>query len=89
MRSKNKPRQTAAESRHAAVIAGMDCIVCGQGGPSEVHEPEQGMWWIAIPLCSECHRGRNGWHGDRLRWKLRKVSELSAINQTIEAVCAG
>ena len=88
MRSKNKPRQTAAESRHAEVIAGMPCVVCQAPPPSEVHEPEQGYWWISIPLCAECHRGRNGWHGDRLRRNLRKMSELSAINQTIGAIYA-
>lgn len=82
MRSKNKPKQTAAESAHAARVASMNCIVCDAPSPSEVHEPEQGMWFIAIPLCFECHRGKDGWHGTRLRWSLRKMTELKAINET-------
>ena len=84
MKSKNKPRQTAQESAHAAILADMDCVVCEAPGPSEIHEPEQGLWFIALPLCTACHRGPDGWHGTRLRWKLRRVNELQAINRTIE-----
>ena len=84
MRSKNKPRQTAAEAAHAEIIAGMDCVVCDTPPPSEVHEPEQGLWFVSMPLCPLCHRGPDGWHGTRLRWKLRRINELQAINKTIE-----
>lgn len=88
MFSKNKPKPTKAEADHIARVAAMDCIVCGAPGPSEVHEPEQGLWFASMPLCTPCHRGPEGWHGTRLRWKLRKVSELSAINQTIKELSA-
>ena len=84
MRSKNKPAPTAAERRHIARIAAMSCIVCDTAGPSEVHEPEQGYWHISLPLCPPCHRGPEGWHGTRLRWTLRKMTELKAINETIK-----
>lgn len=84
MKSKNKPRQTAAEAAHAEIIANMDCVVCDTPPPSEVHEPEQGLWFVSMPLCPLCHRGPDGWHGTRLRWKLRGISELQAINKTIE-----
>lgn len=84
MQSKNKPKPTKAEADHIARIAELDCIVCKAPGPSEVHEPEQGLWFASMPLCAACHRGPEGWHGTRLRWKLRKVSELSAINETIK-----
>lgn len=83
MRSKNKKAQTAAESVHVERIAEQPCVVCDAPPPSEVHEPEQGMWWISMPLCAECHRGAQGWHGTRLRWSLRKMTELKAINLTI------
>lgn len=84
MKSKNKPRQTAHEALHAETVAAMDCVVCDASGPSEVHEPEQGLWFISLPLCPSCHRGPEGWHGTRLRWKLRGISELQAINRTIQ-----
>ena len=88
MQSRNKPKPTAAEAAHISRVAELPCIVCEAPGPSEVHEPEQGMWWISMPLCTACHRGPEGWHGTRLRWKLRKVSELSAINETIKELSA-
>jgi hypothetical protein len=82
MRSKNKPAPTAAERAHIARVAALPCVVCGTEGV-EVHEPQQGLWWISCPLCPACHRGPEGWHGTRLRWKLRKVGELDAINRTL------
>lgn len=88
MKSKNKPAQTKAESTHAACIAEQPCVVCKAHGPSEVHEPEQGLWFASMPLCYACHRGPDGWHGTRLRWSLRKMTELKAINQTIESIYA-
>jgi len=83
VRSKNKPAQTKAESAHAERIAAQPCVVCEASAPSEVHEPEQGLWFASMPLCFDCHRGPEGWHGTRLRWSLRKMTELRAINQTI------
>lgn len=83
MHSKNKPKQTAAEKQHVARVAALPCVVCDSHEGSEVHEPEQGMWFISMPLCPACHRGPEGWHGNRLRWKLRKMDELKAINETL------
>lgn len=83
MQSKNKPAQTVAEREHVAKLAVLPCIVCG-GGPVEVHEPEQGLWFAAMPLCATCHRdNKRGWHGERLNWKARKWGELDAINATV------
>ena len=91
MRSKSKPAQTKGERLHVARVAQLDCVVCGAVGPSVVHEPEQGMWWLAVPLCPACHGGPGfpeGWHGTRLRWSLRKMTELKAINLTHERLHA-
>lgn len=82
MQTKNKKPQTAAERRHTAKVAQLACIVCEAPGPSQVHEPEQGMWFISVPLCPRCHTGPEGWHGTRLRWTLRKITELKAIDET-------
>lgn len=88
MRSKNKPAMTRAERAHVERVAQLSCVVCDAPGPSEVHEPEQGLWFASMPLCAPCHRGSDGWHGTRLRWKLRRVNELQAINKTHEALNA-
>lgn len=85
MQSKNKPAMTAAERRHVATIKEMDCIVCDSPGPSECHEIEQGLWWVSMPLCADCHRGSmNGIHGQQRMWKIKKLDELSALNLTIQ-----
>lgn len=86
MRSKNKPAPTVLEKHHIETLAEMDCVVCDAPGPSEVHEPEQGLWFASMPLCPACHRGSDGWHGTRRRWTLRKMDELKAINKTISKV---
>ena len=83
MRSKNKPAQTAQEKEYVRRIAELPCVVCGTYDGSEVHEPEQGLWFASMPLCPACHRGPEGWHGTRLRWSLRKMTELKAINETV------
>lgn len=88
MYSPNKPAQTADERRHVHRVKLLSCGVCGAGGgesaPSEAHEIEQGLWWLSIPLCDDCHRGqRNGLHGLRYAWKVRKLSELDVLNDTI------
>jgi len=89
MKPPNKPAMTAAERRHVSSIKAMDCVVCGESAPSEAHEPEQGFWWVSIPLCPACHRGPDGWHGSRQRWKLRKMTELGAINKTLGEMLNG
>jgi len=86
MKSKNKPAPTAAERRHIEKLAQLPCVVCDAPGPSEVHEPEQGLWFASMPLCPACHRGPDGWHGTRMRWKLRRMNELQAINKAVEMV---
>ena len=41
----------------------------------------------SIGLCPDCHRGPHGWHGDRRRWKDRKMfSEVQALNVTLKRV---
>lgn len=83
MKSKNKPSPSAAERRHIERISALPCIVCG-AEPVEVHEPDQGLWFVSMPLCAVCHRDpKYGWHGQRLNWKARKLDELGAINATV------
>jgi hypothetical protein len=87
MQSKNKKAPTAAEREHITRIKEMDCVVCGASGPSECHEIEQGQWFTSMPLCADCHRGSlNGIHGQKRMWAVRKMDELSALNETIRLV---
>lgn len=45
----------------------------------------QGLHYTAIALCTDCHRGsRNGWHGQKIMWLIRKFTEVHALNITIQ-----
>lgn len=82
MHSKNKPKKTEIENRYVSLIMKHPCVVCGDDS-RECHEFEQGMWFISIPLCIPCHRGDDGWHGDRGRWWRFKMTKEKAINITV------
>ena len=86
MKSPNKKPPTSVEKKHIERVAALPCVVCGESGPSEVHEPQQGAWWASIALCPQCHRGSDGWHGTRKRWTLRRMDEIKAINETVRGV---
>lgn len=84
MNSRNKPAPTVAERAHIAKLAELPCVICG-GEPVEVHEPSQGLWFAAMPLCVTCHRDpKYGFHGMRLNWKARKMEEIHAIAATVQ-----
>ena len=88
MMSRNKPAPRLDEQAHLRRLAAMPCIVCGTE-PVEIHEINQGQWFTALPLCTSCHRdSRQGWHGQRLAWKLKKWDELDALNETLRRLFA-
>lgn len=80
---------TAAERRRLARVAALPCVVCDAPGPSCVHHIREGQGMgqraghgLTIPLCWDCHQGPHGIHGDRSRWRLRKMTELDALDRT-------
>ena len=85
MHSKNKRAMTAFERRHVEAVKELPCGVCDTQNISECHEIEQGLWFTSIPLCPDCHRGaHNGVHGQRRIWSVKKISEMSCLNETIK-----
>lgn len=85
MHSKNKRPRTQAEQEHIDRVKALPCSVCDAPGLCEAHEPVQGLWWIAIALCPDCHRGElNGLHGRGVMWRIHKLDEWGALNKTIE-----
>jgi hypothetical protein len=89
VQSKNKRAPTVNERLHIERVADLQCSLCDAPGPSEVHEPEQGKWFLSIALCPDCHRGPvMGLHGQRRAWHVRKMTELDALNVTIERLMA-
>lgn len=92
MWSKNKGRQTPAESAHVALVKRCACVLCDAVGV-EAHEIVQGLWWLSIAVCPYCHRGPKGIHGDqtmlRLRFKAAGLrGEVLALNETLRRVAA-
>jgi hypothetical protein len=76
---------TAKQRKHLATIKQMDCAVCGQSGPSDAHHIEQHKQYLCIPLCKDCHQGsHNGIHGQKRIWNVMKMTEMDALNETIE-----
>lgn len=77
----------AAERLYLAWLKEQPCGVCGQAGPSDAHHIEQHQQYLCIPLCKDCHTGYNGWHGTKALWKIRKLTELKVLNETIKRLC--
>jgi hypothetical protein len=89
MFSKNHKAKTAADKEHLARVKELPCGVCGEAGPSDVHHIEQQLHYLCIPLCKDCHQGSfNGLHGQKRIWTVMKKTELSVLNDTIQALTA-
>lgn len=87
---------TAKEKRHMARIAEMGCVLCerlgmAQSGRTYVHHIREGQGksqrasaFLTIPLCYDCHQGREGIHGDRSLLRVAKCEELDLLADVIE-----
>lgn len=74
-----------AEREHLVRVKSLPCSLCDAPGPSEAHHVEQGLQYTCIALCPDCHRGPVlGLHGQRLMWAIKKMTELDALNTTIQ-----
>lgn len=80
----NSKHLTTKERAHIARVKSLACSVCDAPGPSDAHHIEQGLHFCVVALCKDCHQGsRNGIHGERYMWKLRKMTELDALDVTL------
>ncbi len=80
---------TSKQREHIGRIKEMPCSVCDASGPSDAHHIEQSLQYCVIPLCKDCHQGSfNGLHGQKRAWILRKMTELDALNKTIQRLVA-
>jgi len=76
---------TAAQKRYLATVKTLSCGVCDAAGPSDAHHIEQGLQYLCIPLCKDCHQGsHNGIHGRKSIWNATKQTELTVLNDTIQ-----
>lgn len=56
-------RLSAREREHLAMVKALPCSVCDAPAPSEAHHIEQGLQFVAVALCPDCHRGPLIWAG--------------------------
>ncbi|ADE12162.1 conserved hypothetical protein [Sideroxydans lithotrophicus ES-1] len=76
---------TKHEHAHIDRVRSLPCSVCDMPGPSEAHHISQDNPWTAVALCTDCHRHpKDGWHGQRLIWKVKKMVEIDALGVTIK-----
>jgi hypothetical protein len=77
----------AAQRQHLAQIKELPCGVCGASGPSDAHHITQGLHYLCIPLCKDCHQGGfNGIHGQARIWSVLKKTEMSVLDETIRLI---
>jgi len=84
----NSKNLTTAERNHMQRVKSLPCALCNAPGPSDAHHIDQGSHFTVVALCYECHRGNNGWHGNKAYWRLRKWAELDALNETLRRLAA-
>lgn len=89
MRSKNSKAITRAEGLHLERVKSCACAVCDAPPPSEAHHISQGCHFATVALCMSCHRSSiNGWHGQKVMWRIHKMDEIDALNETLRRVYA-
>ena len=91
MQSRSKRAPSRAESDWLDLVAQTKCACCDETPTSrnEIHEVEQGNWYLSIGLCASCHRGPLlGLHGQRRMWAMRKLTEVQALAITVARVHA-
>lgn len=82
MNSKNLKQ---SDRDHLARVKDLPCGVCSAPAPSDAHHIKQGLHYLCIPLCKDCHQGGfNGIHGQARIWSVLKKDELSVLNETIQ-----
>ena len=72
---------SAKERAHIGRVKLLPCSVCDAHGPSDAHHIEQKLQYCVVALCRDCH---NSLHGTKALWRVYKMTELSALNKTIE-----
>ena len=93
-------KKTDQEKAYHRLLALMPCMLCAelnqeQRTRTEVHHIRAGAGMgqrsghnLALPLCSECHRGSQGVHGDKSRLRIASTNELKLLDELIGLVVA-
>lgn len=81
------------DHQYIGLVKGLSCACCGAPGPSSAHHLRAGMGLgqrnhdrLVVPLCYECHQGKEGLHGNRALLSVYRKDELSMLADTITRV---
>ena len=78
-----------ADRQHLLRVKELPCGVCDAAGPSDAHHIKQGLHYLCIPLCKDCHQGSfNGIHGQARIWAVYKKDEMTVLNDTVRKLTA-
>ena len=77
---------TKAEREWVSLVKQIACANCDAPGPVEGHHTKQSNAYSMAGLCSDCHRGPQGWHGDRTLMRIYKHDENDLISITVSRV---
>ena len=90
-----KPAKTRQEKKYHEKVKQMNCVCCYLLGQkqtmwTEVHhvnadkgKAQRAGHFCVIPLCVDCHRGKNGVHGDKTFLNILKLTEMDLLNVII------
>ena len=77
---------TKVEREWVDLVKQIDCANCDVPGPGEGHHTKQSNAHSMVGLCSDCHRGPQGWHGDKTLMRIYKHDENDLIDITVSRV---
>lgn len=76
---------TKGERAWIGRIKELPCSVCAAPPPSDAHHIKQSCSYAVVALCKSCHQGsRMGWHGEKAAWRIAKMEEIDALNETLK-----
>ena len=84
-----KKPPTKAESEYMGRVAQLSCCLCGDS-PVQVHHVREGQGasqrashYLTVPLCPDCHVGRDGVHQSKAMLRIYKMTEMDMLADTI------
>ena len=71
--------------QHMEAVKSLPCITCGHPAPSYAHhvtgDKQPRSDWRVIPLCYECHQGRDGYHAAKRSWVAKHGPDYLLLDQ--------
>ncbi len=77
---------------HMLAVKALPCICCGHPPPSYAHhvtgDKQPRNECRVLPLCYECHQGKNGYHAAKASWVAKHGPDYGLLNKVQELLRA-